>query len=175
MEAIISRWIWELVQGKKVVVINIPAEIPPIYYGLPRPKNWLNYFVFPRELFRESVLVYHEFVKKNLRADIGFVWYMIPDQAHHYFFATIPDIETLKKAIEWYDFACKLALDLIETFKPRCWVILSDHGFTSDVRDTIFNLKYHIRDGVAITNCGEPPKRASDVVYWLAEKLGITK
>lgn len=173
MEAITSKWIWELISGKKAVAINIPAEVPPIYYGLPRPKNWLNYFVYPKQLFRESVLVYHDFVKNNLNVDVGFIWYMIPDQAHHYFFPTIHDIGALKKAIEWYDFACKLALDLIESFKPKCWIVLSDHGFTSDVRDTVFNLRYHIRDGVAITNCGHLPRYASEVIYWIAKTLGI--
>lgn len=174
-ESKVIKWIWELIQGKRVVAVNIPTEIPPIYYNIQRPKEWLNYMFYPKAFFREAVFNFHDFVKRNLKADIGFVWYMIPDQAHHHFFPVINDLVKLKEAIQWYDLACRLALDLIETLKPKKWLVLSDHGFASGVQDTPLKALYHNRDGVVITNCGEPPKRASDVVYWLAEKIGILK
>jgi len=171
----ITTWVWDLVTGRRVKAINIPACMPPIYHGVPRPANWVDFFSPPKERFREVLMKYHSYVKANGDADILFVWYPVPDQPHHHFFSTIPSIDALRTAIEWYDLACKLALDLIETFKPRRWLVVSDHGFTSDVRDTPIPALYHIRDATAITNFDEPPRGASEVVYWVVKALGLVQ
>ena len=148
--------------------------MPPLYVGVPRPKEWVDYIVLPREAFMETLNKYHSYVKEHLAtADVGFVWYMVPDQAHHYFFPTIHDENLLKLAIKWYDIASALALDLVETFKPKKWAILSDHGFTSDIPDKNLGGIYHIRDAMIITNTGSTPLRVSEVIYWLTSILGV--
>lgn len=169
--AILPHYIWEYFRDLRIQAFNIPVSIPTCYFNVSRPRKWIDYFVLPKERFDETINEFHEYVKNNINSRVTFVWYMIPDQAHHYFFPTIHDYDSLKKAIKYYDMACRLALDLIQTFKPSCWIILSDHGFTSDVRDTVIESLYHIRDGIAITNCGEPPRKASEVIYWLYKNI----
>lgn len=165
------EWVWELRRDLDIKVINVPARVPPVYVNVPRPSNWVDYFTPPKEYFEEKLIEYHHFVKRHGKGDALFVWYPIPDQAHHHFFPTIPDLTALRTAIYWYNLACKIALDLLEYFRPERWLIIGDHGFTSDVEEAPVKGLYHIRETTAITNYGEPPRKVTDVPYWIANAL----
>jgi len=166
------EWVWQLYRDMNIKAINIPARVPPIYYNVERPRNWVDYFTPMPTEFLQKLMEYHGFVKKNGNGDALFVWYPVPDQPHHLFFPTIHDQDSLRRAIYWYNLACKLALELIDYFKPKRWLVVGDHGFTSDTDEVPIKARFHIRESTAITNYGEPPMKASEVVYWIIRALG---
>ena len=165
------EWVWEIRRDKRIKAINIPVRVPPVYYGVTRPRDWVDYFTPPREIFLDKLMEYHSFVKRQGHGDALLVWYPVPDQAHHHFFPTINNMDSLSTALYWYGLACRLAVELIEYFKPRRWLIVGDHGFTSDVQEAPVKARFHIRESTAITNYGEPPMKASEVVYWIIRAL----
>jgi len=168
--ASIMNWVWEYFD-LRVAAVNIPVKIPALWVGVKKPVNWIDYFPLPKERFYEKLMELHNYVKTLKGFDVLIVWYPVPDEAHHYFFPTMHDSNSLGKAIKWYGISAKLALDLIDHHKPKKWVILSDHGFSSDRNDMDIRGRVHLRDGLAITNCGKPPTRSSKVVFWLYKVL----
>ena len=162
-----TQWIWELFEKLDVKVINIPVQVPPIYYNVERPRNWVDYYTPPRERFKETVDDYHRFILDHGGAEVLITWYPVPDQAHHHFFATAHDPPSLNIMLDYYDLAAKYALELIEHYKPKKYIILSDHGLSSDVQDKSIPGLYHIRDATIATNVADPPDRASEIIYFI--------
>ncbi len=169
----IAKYIWEHV-NLPIKVINLPVELPTIYVNVPRPPNWVDFFTPKKEQFESTLMQYHRFV---LRYGNGFaliVWYPVPDQAHHHFFPAIGDHEAFMKAIRWYDKSAKLALDLIERFRPQRFLVLGDHSFMSDLEEAEVKGEkesYHHREAMVLTNFGEPPTRPHLVYNWLRKAL----
>jgi len=169
----VRKYIWQHVTANWKV-INLPIELPTIYFGVPRPADWVNFFTPKKEAFRQVVEKYHKFVLNNGNADVLIVWYPIPDQAHHHFFPAITSHELLEEAVKWYNISARMALELIERFKPQRFLIVGDHSFVSDIESIkILGMveAYHHREALALTNFGNPPRRPAEVYEWLRRAI----
>jgi len=164
-----TRYVWEI-EGVNVRVINLPISIPPKYHNISLPIEWYNFYTPPKERFEHWVNIFHRYVLANGNYENLIVWYPIPDQAHHHFFPAIPDIETFNLMLDWYDKSCKIALDLLDKFKPRRWLIMGDHGLVSDIEE-FKGIPIHHRETLAITNFDKPPKKISNTIFWIHKAL----
>lgn len=176
-----GKYLWDEAaeKGLKVKVLNVPCKIPTVNINVDLYNmDWIDCFAPPKDNFEALIERYHSIVRRNLMAecDLFIVWYPIPDQAHHHFFAIINNYEKLHEAFKWYNRAFGYAKDLIELSRPESFMILSDHGFMSDFEEYIAAGKkqhIHIRDGLAVTNIDEIPRAPRDV-YRIAKRiLGI--
>jgi len=172
-EGKVVQYVWEHVNCY-AKAINIPITLPTIYYNVPRPRKWVTYFTPTKEEFLQIVNEYHNFVLEHGDAELLIVWYPIPDQAHHHFFSAITTKEAFDEAVKWYDLAAKFALDLINEFKPKRFLVVGDHGFVSDLEFGDVRGKkenYHHRESLALTNFAPPPQRPSQVYCWIRKAV----
>jgi hypothetical protein len=172
-------WVWDVLarRGYRVKVLNVPVDIPTVWrnastFGM----DWVDAWMPPRDKFAETVGRLHKVVKLNLVGgwDLFVVWYPVPDQAHHHFFPTIHDNASLEIATRWYNRAFCYALELIELAKPDHWLIVSDHGFTSDFEEIVidgYKQHVHVRDGLAIARGRWVPERPVQVYRWILEHV----
>lgn len=176
-----GKYVWDIAIEKrlKVRILNVPVKIPPIninvYLG---DMNWVDMWLPPRDNFETMVDRFHNLVIYNVSKewDLFVVWYPIPDQAHHHFFPTVGDFNNLRKAFYWYDKAFRFARHVLEVAKPRYWLVVSDHGFSSDFEEfTFYGIKQHVhvRDGLVISNTKDLPRKPVDVFYWIRKYLGV--
>jgi len=178
-----GEYIWDLARrlGYTVKVLNVPVKVPVVNINVHlHGANWIDLWLPRKDHFREDVERLHNIAVYNASQDwdLFIVWYPIPDQAHHYFFPTLHDFNALKTAFYWYDLAFKYARHLIEIAKPKYWIILSDHGFTSDFEHIVID-KYkqpvHCRDGLAVSNSPFLPDSTIYVHYWILYHLHYMK
>ncbi|RLF08404.1 MAG: hypothetical protein DRJ60_00295 [Thermoprotei archaeon] len=176
-----GKYIWDLCTavGLKVRVFNVPVRIPPIYLNVDlKGHDWVDYWLPPKERFEVTVKMMHEVVKENIKNpyDLFIVWYPIPDQAHHHFFATIHSHEALHEALKWYNTAFKYARELIELSRPDAFLIVSDHGFMCDFESYYadgIRQHIHVRDALAVTNVDDVPKTVRDVFHWVGRRFNL--
>jgi len=174
-----GKYVWDIAieHGFKVKILNVPVKIPTVninvdLYGM----NWVDAWLPLKDNFESIVDRFHEIVIRNIvkEWDLFIVWYPIPDQAHHHFFQTLHNEECLRKAFYWYNKAFKFARELITLSKPKYWIVLSDHGFSSDFEEVIAHgvkQHVHVRDGLVVSNTRELPRKTIDVYRWIIDHL----
>lgn len=175
-----GEYVWDKLEkwGLKVRVCNVMVKIPAVWvnantFGMSKIDACLP----PKERFEETVDRLHRVIKVNARdCDVFICWYPIPDQAHHHFFPTVGTPESLRLAFYWYDKAFRFARELIELARPEKWLVVSDHGFTSDFEHIVVQGKkqpVHIRDALAITNVDYCPSIPIEVYEWILRAASL--
>jgi len=176
-----GKYIWDELEERGFVckVINVPVKIPPVYRRVDIHRfNWVDCWLPPKDRFLPVVTRFHNVVCDYAKRDwdLFVVWYPIPDQAHHHFFQTIDSDQKLREACFWYNLAFKFAKELIELGRPTHWLIVSDHGFTSDFEEYWadgIRQHVHIRDGLTLSNIKDLPDRPRKVYHWIKRRFRL--
>lgn len=176
-----GKYIWDLAREKNLIVklVNVPVKYPPLFVNVEvRDIPLANLFLPPKDNFQFWVEVLHAINVRNITSDwdLYITWYPIPDQAHHLFFPTLGSKENLDEAFRWYNMAFRFARHLIELAKPKYFLVLSDHGFSSDFESIEIEghkQHLHVRDALVISNTIDLPKRPVEVFSWIRKYLGV--
>lgn len=167
-----SRWLWRGMEGMSFVA-GVPAALPPIDVNADE-RGWIEttLSITEEEMQRSTWMRSAQMAGPLRRADVGLIVSVWPalDRAGHIFGMDAP--ETLRQ----YQLVDQQLDNLWVRLAGCWWVLLSDHGMTSD--ESYYNPAWftklmdgrkgrHTPDGIIATNMAGRPTKLSQVYEWL--------